>query len=232
MARAAKRQRTERSHHATRHGDNQRGSVARHAQLFLEEGGAHLVERNERREGGKRQQRIEHQTYDIAHHRHRRESLLEHVGQRDEDERRTRVGTNAHTEGRRKNHQSRKYGHDGVDDAYLYGRRAEVGLLAVVGGEGADAAHSDAQRVERLSEGSEKDVGRQLREVGLEQKLNAGPGIGQQARADHYHQQQYEQRRHEHLRCLLNAVAHAVAYHEVGHAQNHQRPEDGLVGVG
>ena len=55
-------------------------------QFLDEEGGADLMHRYGRGEGGKYEQCIEQNTDSIAHRRHAAECLLEHVGQGDEDE--------------------------------------------------------------------------------------------------------------------------------------------------
>ena len=99
-----KRQRAERTHDTTADSDYERSTVAGETHLLLEKGCADLMERDERRECGERQQGIEHQTYNISHYGQRRECLLEHVGKSDEDERRTGIGADTNAECRRENH--------------------------------------------------------------------------------------------------------------------------------
>ena len=55
-------------------------------------------------------------------------------------------------------------------------------MAAEIGSEGADAAHANAEGVERLSEGTEEHVGGELGEVGLEKELYACPRVWKEAR--------------------------------------------------
>ena len=213
-----KRQRAESTDDGSRDGDDDGSLAAGDEQLFLEEGRRHLVERHQRRQGCQRQQHEEQQRHDVAHNGHGGKSLLEDVGQRDEDERRTAVGTDAYGEGCRENHEAGQDSHQTVDDGYLRGRLGQVGMFREIAGVGTQTAHGYGQRIERLAQRTEEHVAVDLCEVGLKQELNALVGSGQHARRPHDDEQQHEERRHEHLRRPFYAVAHAVFYDEVGDA--------------
>ena len=99
-------------------------------------------------------------------------------------------------------------------------------------GIGAEASHTDAHRIERLAEGTEQHVGCHLREVGLEKELYSRNGIWQQARRHHQHQQQDEERGHEHLGCPLDAVAHSMLDDEMSDAKDSHGPHNRFDGMG
>ena len=181
----AERQRTDDTHQHTGDGDDQGGTLTGDAHLFLQEGRAHLVERHERCQRSHREQGIEKdgddvtQTFDVA------KGLLEHVRQGDEDQRGTAVGTDTHGEGSWEDDQTGQQRHEEVDDANLHGRGREVGVTGEITGVGADATHGDAQRIERLSQGTQEHVARDLREIWFEEKLDTLVGIRQHTRGPH-----------------------------------------------
>lgn len=229
---AAQRQRTERADHGRGHRDDQRAAVAREVQFLGKECRAHLVQRDERGEGRQRQQRIEQQRHGIAQKGQRGEGLVEHVGQGDEDERRTAVGLHTYREGGGKDHQASQHGHNRVYRPYLHGRACQIGLAAEVGGIRTQTTHADAQRIERLAQGSEQNVAVHLAEIGLQQERYAALSPGQQARCGHDEQQQHEERRHHHLRSPLYAAPHAAGNDEVRGRQDQHRAEHGPQGIG
>ena len=185
------------------------------------------MQRHQRCQCRQREQQIEHQGNDAPQERHRRKSLLENGGQGDEHQRGSAVGTHAHAERRRENHQTRQNGHQRVDKRNLHRRAQQVGLSAVVAGVGAEAAHGDAQRIERLAKRSEEDAASDFRKVGLQQKIDALPGVGQHARGDHDDQQQDEQHGHEQLRGALNAMANATTDNQMAKNKDGYRPKHG-----
>ena len=190
------RQRAEGSDNGSAHRHQQGGALAGGVQLFLEECRRDLVERYERCQCCQRQQQEEQQRDDVAHGGDTGEGLFEDVGQRDEDERRSAVGRDAHRECRGENHESGQDGHEAVDDGNLRGRLSEVGMVREVAGVGTQTAHGDAHGIERLAEGAKEHVAGDFREVGLEQKLDALLGMGQQARSTDNDEQQDEQGGH------------------------------------
>ena len=97
--------------------------------LFGKEGCTNLMHGDGARQGGKYQQGIEQDADDIAHGRQRTESLLEDVWQRDEDERRATVGTDAHGGGGGEDNQPGEYGDEGVKQCYLAGGIQQASLL-------------------------------------------------------------------------------------------------------
>ena len=145
------REGTDDTHDDTTDGDYQRCPFSGGAKFLFEEGGAHLMEGDQRRKGCHRQQGVEKHGDNIAQARNTSEGLLEHVRQGDEDERWTAVGLHTDREGCREDDQSSQYGHQEVDDANLYGRLREVGLTGEIAGVGTDTAHGNAQRIERLA---------------------------------------------------------------------------------
>ena len=87
MVKYAIGQRAEHRDDAAEHGDNPCPLVAGDMQFLMEESGAYLMHRNGGSERCQCQQRIEEQRDDISHHRNTAERLMEHIGQRDENER-------------------------------------------------------------------------------------------------------------------------------------------------
>ena len=88
-------------------------------QLLEDERRAYLVHGDGGSERGKGKQGVEQHADHISEGG--RESLLEDVGQRDEDERRAAVGVDAHGESRGENHQSGEHRHHGIDKRHLNG---------------------------------------------------------------------------------------------------------------
>ena len=103
------------------HGEHPGGTLARGMQLLVEEGSAYLVHRDSGGQRGKDQQGVEHDGDDIADDGHGREGLMEHIGQGDEDERRSGIGGDADGEGRWENHQARENGNESVEQRNLDG---------------------------------------------------------------------------------------------------------------
>ena len=139
----------------------------------MEESRRDLVEGDERRQGCQREQRIEEQGDNISHNGHGRERLVEDIWQGNKHQRCTAVGTHTHGEGGGEDHQTGKNSNERVDERDLNSGGEQVCLLAVVAGIGGEAAHADAQRIERLAEGSKEHAGIDPRKIGLEQEANA-----------------------------------------------------------
>ena len=224
----AQRQRAQRGHYGAYRGDYRRCLLAAHVALLVEVCRAHFMKRDYRGERCKGEQGVEAQGNQIVHYRHAAESLFEHVGQRDEDERRTRIGTDAHRECRREDNQSGEYRHHRIDYTYLYGAVGKISVARIVGGEGAEASHTDAQREERLTDGVEEHILRHLGEVGIEQELYSSPRIRQHAGSHDDDDEQQEERRHEQLGCLLDTVLHTADDDEMRYAEEYDSPEDRL----
>ena len=148
--------------------------------FFVEESGANLMERHERRQCRQSQQRVESQGYDIAHNGHGGKSLLENIGQSDEDQRCSTVGADTYGEGCGENHQSGKDGYETVYKADLYGRLNKVCLAAEIAGVCAETAHSQGKRIERLSQRSKEHVAAHLRKIGHKEKLDSLASTRQQ----------------------------------------------------
>ena len=125
-----KRQRAESTYHSAGDSDNGGRLTTRYMQFLLEKRGAHLMQRDERSERGQRQQHEEQHSHDITHDWHRRESLVEHIGQGDKHKRRTLTGVDSHRESGGKNHQSGKDGHQAVDKTDLKSRLRQIGMTA------------------------------------------------------------------------------------------------------
>ena len=220
--------RTKSPNHCARSSDEDGRPPARDVHLLLQEGGAHLMQRNERGEGSHGEQQVEHDGHDIAHDRHGCKGLVEHVGQGDEDQRSPRVGIDADGEGCGENHQSGEDGHHAIDDADLNRRLQQIGLAGEIGGIGANAPHGDAERIERLSKGAEQHVAIYLGEVGIEQEVDAFRRPREHARGDDDDQQEDEKRGHHHLRHPLYAVAHPPDDDEMGDEKENHRPYNGF----
>ena len=167
VAGVAIRQRTEHANDRAQQRDDNRTLGTRYLQLLVEEGGANLVERHQRGEGCQRQEGVEQQRHNLAHQRHRRESLLEHVGQCDEYQSGTRILTGqlwvgqlvgsiriAGEEGG-EYHQTCQDGDERVDADNLHSRLREMCVALEIAGIGAQTAHAQTQRVKGLSQCSQ-----------------------------------------------------------------------------
>ena len=212
--------------------DDPCASVARNMKFLMEERRADFMHRDGGCECGERKQRIEKDRDDIADNRHGCECLMEHVGQRDEDERGPRVGRHTDGESRRENHQSCKDGDDGVDEGNLHRRAHQARLLSEIGGVGAQACRAKGEREESLSERFEEHAVRHLSKVGLEEELHPLDGSRQHARSRYEQEEQDEERGHEQFGCLFDAIAHPPGHHQVGDADERHGPHDGFPRVG
>ena len=157
------------------------------------------MERHERCKSRQGQKNIKQQRDNPAQDRNCSKSLIEDIGQGDEDERRTAIGRDTHRESRREDHQSGKDSHHEVDDRYLQGCLEQIGLSAEVGSIGTDTTHTDAERIERLPQSTEKHTVVHLGEIGFQQELHALSCIRQQAGSHHDDKQEDEQDGHHNL---------------------------------
>ena len=190
------------------------------------------MQRHQRRKGCQRQEHIEQEGHHPPYQRQIGESLVEHIGQGNEDERGTAVGRHAHREGSREYHHAGKDSHHRVDDAYLQRRLEQVGLPAEIRRIGTDTAHTDAQRVKRLSQSTQEHATVELARVGLEEKLQSLAGIGQQAGRHHDDKKQDKQRRHHQLGSLLYTSPHTVYDNKMTNQEDGDRPQHRTNGVG
>ena len=106
----------------------------------------------------------------------------------------------------------------------MQGRLKQVGLSAEIGSIGTDTSHTDAEGIERLSQGTEEHAPIHLAEIRLEQELDTLAGIRQQARSHHDDEQEDEEDRHHNLGCLLDTASHAMDNHEVTYQEDSHRP--------
>ena len=83
------------------------------------------------------EQSIKQHRHNIAHCGHRSKGLVKDIGQGDKHQRGATIRADAHREGSRKNHKTRKNGNNGIDKSYLYSRLAKIGLSAEIRGIGA-----------------------------------------------------------------------------------------------
>ena len=86
------RQGTEDTYHTTSHRLYPGSTTAGDMHLLIEESRTYLVHGDGRGKRRQHKQGIEKHRDDITHHRHGSKSLIEHIGQGDEDKRRTAVG--------------------------------------------------------------------------------------------------------------------------------------------
>ena len=126
------RQGTEDTYHTTSHRLYPGSTTAGDMHLLIEESRTYLVHGDGRGKRRQHKQGIEKHRDDITHHRHGSKSLIEHIGQGDEDKRRTAVGLHAHGECCRKNHQSCQDGYQRIEESYLCGSLEKIGLTAEV----------------------------------------------------------------------------------------------------
>ena len=89
-------------------------------------------------------------------------------------------------------------------------------LFTEIRGIGTQASHGDAERIERLTQCSEKHIGIELAEVRMKQIGNALIRIRQQARTHHDDKQQDEQGGHHRLGSTLYALAHTTHNDNMG----------------
>ena len=104
--------------------------------LLGEECRTYLVHGDGAGQCGKDQQGIEHDADRVGYCGEVAKGLLEHVGQGDEDERRSAVGTHTHREGRGEYHQAGQDGYHGVEQRYLSGGAQQTDVVTVVAGIG------------------------------------------------------------------------------------------------
>ena len=97
--RLAYRQRAENGNQAAHSRLNPSRCRTSYLQFFVEESRADLMHGDGRGQSSEYQQGIEQDTGHIAHPRYWGKSLMEHIRQRDEDERRTTVGIHSYREG-------------------------------------------------------------------------------------------------------------------------------------
>jgi len=107
----------------------------------------------------------------------------------------------------------------------------QVCLSGVIGSIRAYTSHRDAERIERLSQRTEKHPFVQLAEVGFEQEFYAPFGSGQQARRHHNDQQQDEERGHHQFGGFLNATPYAMNDDIMSEQQYGRQPENRPYGV-
>lgn len=93
--------------------------------------------------------------------------------------------------------------------------------------EGAETAHTDGQRIERLTHCGKEHAAVHLGEVGTEKKLDAFGRAGQHTRADYDDEEEDEERWHHSLGRTLNALTHATDDDEVGGSKDGYGPQDG-----
>ena len=175
-------------------------------------------------EGGKGKEGIEEDGDGISHSGCGCKGFVEDVWQGDEDERGARIGLHTDGEGGGENHQSGKYGDEGVEQGDLCRRPDEIGLAAEIGSIGTQAGGAETEGEESLAERLEEDAVRQFGEVGLEEELHPLHRTGQHACRHDEHDEDDKQRGHEELGCLLNALANAPCHDKMGEAYEAHRP--------
>ena len=98
-----------------------------------------------RREGCKHQQGIEKHSNHVARDRHATESLLEHIRQRYENERRTTIGLYTHREGGRENHESCQDSNERIEQSNLSGRTQQISIALEIRSIGAETGGAETQ---------------------------------------------------------------------------------------
>ena len=111
--------------------------------VLMEECRSDFMHRDGGCECGEREQCVEEDGDDIADGRHGCKRLVEHVGERDEDERGAGVGSHADGEGRRENHQSCQDGDERIDEGDLHRRTHQARLLREIGGVGTQTRRAE-----------------------------------------------------------------------------------------
>ena len=187
---------------------------------------------DKRSEGCQRQKHVEDECHGGAQEGYARESLLKNIGEGDKHERRTRVGADAYGKGGRENHQAGKYGHHAVYHTDFHGCGEQGRASFEVRGVCADTAHGNTERIERLTQSSEKHLASDLAEVGLQEEGDATTGTWQKARCHHHYEEQDEECGHEQFGHTLYAFLHATRHHQMGDDKKDSSPENRLPGVG
>ena len=157
------------------------------------------MQRNGGCQSSQSQQYIEQQRKNHCQERYATKSLLEHIGQSDENQRRTCIRLDTYRECSRENNQSRQDCHKGINHTYAQSCLSQPGIRAEIRSIGRKTTHPQTQREKCLTHGSQKHVCIHLTEIRLQQEFQTLACIGKGHGTYSQYYNQDKQYRHQNL---------------------------------
>ena len=203
------------------------GAAQADAQTFDKHADDHLIDGQRRRQSSNHQQQEEDDRKEVAE---------EHFGecdrQRLEDKRRAGIGSQIGAKERRKDHESRHYGHQRIDNARNNSCLDHVFLLVQVRRKRDHHTETKRQGKEHLAEHVKEKSGRDFGEVRCQIEAHASCSVVEREVANHHDQQAQQQQRHQVLHRAFDALNDAFAQdHPIDENEDERVTGDGKGGM-